>query len=428
MVSFAPKRRFLGEAAKTLEISNFKNTIGVIKRLAGRLYSDPDIEKYEAPFLNCQLVEGEGGEVAARVMYLNEPREFTFTQLVAAFLTKVKEITANETGTSNVSDTVLSVPVWFADRQRRAILDACEISGLNCLRIMNDTTAIALGYGITRTDLPDPAAPDAKPRHVLFLDFGHASCQVAVVAFLKGQLKVKSVAFDANLGGRDFDQALTDHCIAEFEKKYKGLEIKENKRAVYRLRQGAEKTKKILSANPSAVLAVESLVEDRDVSMKVERAEFDEMTKSLIDRMMIPIEQAIADAGLTPAEIDKVELSGGSSRVLAVKTRIAEYFGEDVNLDPTQSRIGFGLNADEAVARGNALMCAIISPVFKVRDFAVTDWNNYPVQIEWDPSLTTADEAGVMEAFGVANVIPSTKVGRLALAKTGRNFLTMFLP
>lgn len=141
MVSFAPKRRFLGEAAKTLEISNFKNTIGVIKRLAGRLYSDSDVFEHEAKYLNCQLVEGEGGEVAARVMYLNEPRDFTFTQLTAAFLTKVKQMTAAETGTTNVSDTVLSVPVWFGDRQRRAILDACEISGLNCLRILNDTTA-----------------------------------------------------------------------------------------------------------------------------------------------------------------------------------------------------------------------------------------------------------------------------------------------
>lgn len=127
--------------------------------------------------------------------------------------------------------------------------------------------------------------------------------------------------------------------------------------------------------------------------------------------MMGPIEQVLADAGMTPSEIDKVELSGGSSRVLSVKTKIAEYFGEGLDFDPEKSRIGFSLNADEAVARGNALMCAIISPVFKVREFAVTDWNTYPVQIEWDPSLTTADETGVMEAFGVGNVVPSTKVG-----------------
>jgi heat shock protein 4 len=152
MVSFSPRRRFLGEAAKTLEISNFKNTIGVIKRLAGRLYSDPEIA-VEAPFLNCQLVEGEGGEVAARVQYLGEERDFTFTQLAGAYLTKVKQMTAAETGTSNVSDTVLSVPVWFGDRQRRAIVDACEISGLNCLRIMNDTTASGLERGIWHAGL-----------------------------------------------------------------------------------------------------------------------------------------------------------------------------------------------------------------------------------------------------------------------------------
>jgi len=266
----------------------------------------------------------------------------------------------------------------------------------------------------------------------MFVDFGHASFQVAIVAFFKGQLKVRSVAFDAHLGGRDIDRAIVEFALQELEAKFKGVDLKGNKKAIYRLMQGAEKAKKVLSANAFGMLSVESLTEDRDVSMKIDRwvgfferplfapdhsrlvthrEDFDRITAPLIERIMAPIEQVLADAGMTPSDIDKVELSGGSSRVLSVKTKIASFFGEDANFDPVQSRIGMGLNADEAVSRGCALMCAIISPVFKVRDFAVTDWNSYPVQIEWDPSLTTADEAGVMEAFGVGNVVPSTKVG-----------------
>jgi heat shock protein 4 len=140
-VSFGPKQRYQGESAKTQEIGNFKNTISVLKRLAGRSFDDPDVYSQEARFVNCQLVEGEeNGEVAAQVLYLNEPRSFTFTQLCAGFLTKVKEIGAAELGTP-VTDCVLSVPGWFNNRQRRALKDAAEIAGLNPLRILNDTTA-----------------------------------------------------------------------------------------------------------------------------------------------------------------------------------------------------------------------------------------------------------------------------------------------
>ncbi|KAJ3334406.1 adenyl-nucleotide exchange factor sse1 [Gonapodya sp. JEL0774] len=268
MVGFGHKQRSMGEQAKSNEISNFRNTIHTLKRLAGRPYSDPEVRDIEAKYLNCQLVEHAAtGEAAAQVHYLGEQREFTFTQLCAAYFTKVKAITAHETK-AVVSDVVLSVPGWFGDRQRRALLDAAEIAGLNVLRLMNDETAAALGYGITKTDLPEP---NAKPRRVVIVDIGHSSTQSSCVEFVKGQLRVRGSAYDRNLGGRDFDFALAEKAAVDAEKKYKGLEIRTNKRAMYRLRVAAERAKKMLSANTNTVLSVESIVDDRDISVPLER-------------------------------------------------------------------------------------------------------------------------------------------------------------
>src|SRR3954451_5768098 len=145
------------------------------------------------------------------------------------FFTKIRDITQNEIKTP-VSDCVISVPGWYTDVQRRAILDAADISGLNPLRLINDTTASALGYGITKTDLPEE-----KPRHVVFCDIGHSSYSVAVVAYLKGQLTIRSTAYDRHFGGRDFDQLLVNHFAEVFKKKY-NIDVKSNPKAIFRLR------------------------------------------------------------------------------------------------------------------------------------------------------------------------------------------------
>ncbi|KAI8804205.1 heat shock protein 70 family [Cladochytrium replicatum] len=414
LVSFGEKQRYLGESAKTQEISNFKNTVSGLKRLIGRPFSDPEIHSFEKPYINSRLSEPTGDdaadEVAARVMYQNEQRDFTFTQLTAMFLGKVKEFTHAEIKIP-VNDVVISCPGWYTDRQRRALRDAAEIVGLNCVRVMNDLSAAALGYGITKTDLPDPSTnANAKPRTIVFVDLGHSSYQVAVVSFVKGKLTVKGTAYDRNLGGRDFDEILVQHYVKEFSAKYK-IDIASNPKAVFRLRQGIEKVKKVLSANPITMLNVESLMDDKDVSAEVHRSHFLELAQSLVGRLIPPLEQALAAAGVTPDEVDFVELVGGSTRVQAVKETLAKFFGG--SLDGAH-KLSTTLNQDEAVARGCALQCAIISPVFKVRDFSVTDWNSYPVELEWDSSVVPPTKSGepadcIMEAFPVGDKIPSTK-------------------
>ncbi|KAI9096909.1 heat shock protein 70 family [Phlyctochytrium arcticum] len=401
LVSFGEKQRYLGESAKTQEISNFKNTVASIKRLAGRPFSDPDVP-YEKTFINSNLVEGERGEVAASVFYQNEERSFTFSQLCAMFLGQVKDFTSKEIG-SPVTDVVISVPGWFTDRERRALLDAADVAGLNALRLMNDGTSAALGYGITKTDLPEAGA---KPKIVVFFDCGWSSTQVSVVSFIKGKLIVKGTAFDRNLGGRDLDQVLVEHYAKEFTTKYK-IDINSNAKARFRLRQGCEKVKKILSANAVTLLNVECIMDDKDVSAQVNRTDFEEWAAPLAQRFKKPLEDALAAAGVSPEEVDFVELVGGSTRVPAIKQVLSDMFGAE--------KLSTTLNQDEAVARGCALQCAMISPVFKVRDFAVQDWNGYPIELSWDASFAPPPKDGeqaetTMQAFPIGNSIPSTKL------------------
>ncbi|KAF9097440.1 adenyl-nucleotide exchange factor sse1 [Mortierella sp. AD031] len=391
LVSFGPKQRYLGETAKTQEISNFKNTVSSLKRLIGRTFADKEVQEIEKQYLTVPLLD-VNGQLSVKVNYKGEETTFTTVQVFAMYLTKMKEIATNETKMP-VSDCVIAVPSWFTDVQRRAVLDASEIAGLNVLRLINDSTATALGYGITKTDLPED-----KPRNVCFVDVGHSSYTVSIVAFVKGQLTVKSRAFDRHFGGRDFDRMLVNHFAAQFKTKY-GIDVKSNGKAMIRLMAGCEKLKKVLSANAESPLNIESIMEDRDVSSMLKRTEFEELAQELISRVEAPLEQALKDAGMTIEDIDAVELIGGSTRIPALKERIQAFFKKDLSST---------LNQDEATARGSALQCAILSPSFKVRDFSVQDITNYPIKMTWQP--TPEEEETELVVFNKNNTIPSTKI------------------
>ena len=312
-----------------------------------------------------------------QVSYLGETTTFSATQIYGAYLATLREIAAKEHG-GIINDVVISVPCYYTDVQRRAVLDAAEIAGLNPLRLINDTTATALGYGITRTDLPEP---EAAPRNVVFVDIGYSDFQVCIAALHKGRLVVKSVAWDRHFGGRDFDYALAQHFAAEFKTKYK-IDVLANPKANFRLLSAVEKLKKILSANASAPLSVESIMNDVDASSSITREAFEELISKLLERTVAPLERALAEAGLTSEQIDAVELVGGSTRMPALKQRIQDFFGKTLS---------FTTNQDEAVARGATLACAVLSPVFRVRDFAVSDINSYPIDICWEKNDVDVD-------------------------------------
>ncbi|KAF2996926.1 adenyl-nucleotide exchange factor sse1 [Curvularia kusanoi] len=395
LVGFGPKSRYIGEAAKNQEISNLKNTVSSFVRLAGRAYNDPDVQ-VEQDFVSAPLVD-INGQVGAEVTYLGKKEQFTATQITAMYLTRMRATASTELKLP-VNDVVLSCPVWYTDAQRRALLDAAQIAGLNCLRLINDNTAVALGYGITKLDLP---TAEEKPKRVCFVNIGHSNYTATVVEFKKGELAVKSSAWDRHFGGRYIDKALVEHFAKEFDEKYK-INVMENGKARFRLAAGVEKLKKVLSANNMAPINVESIMNDVDVRGMLKREELEELIKPLLERATAPIEQALAEAKLTPDDIDHVELVGGCTRVPALKAAIQEYFNGKT--------LSFTLNADEAVARGCAFSCAILSPVFRVRDFSIHDMVNYPIEFTWEKSEDIPDEDTNLTVFNKGNVMPSTKI------------------
>ena len=394
LVGFGPKCRYLGETAKTQEISNLKNTVGSLSRLAGRSMKDPDVQ-IEQDYITAPLVD-VNGQVGAEVTYMGKKERFTATQLIAMYLSKIKT-TASAEIRLPVTDVVISCPSWFTDPQRRSLLDAAEIAGLKVLRLTNDTTATALGWGITKTDLP---SAEEKPRRMAFVDIGHSTYSCSVVDFKKGELAVKSSASDRHFGGRNFDKALVDHFAKEFKEKFK-IDVSENIKARTRVAAACEKLKKVLSANASAPLNIESLMNDVDVRGFLKREELEELVRPLLDRATAPLKQALADAKVSPEDIDVIEVVGAGTRVPALKNIIQKFFDKPLS---------YTMNADEAIARGCAFTCAILSPSFRVRDFTVHDIVSYPVEFTWERSPDVPEEDTNLTVFNKGNVMPSTKI------------------
>ncbi|RCK60359.1 Heat shock SSE1 [Candida viswanathii] len=401
LVGFGPKNRYLGESAKNQQTSNIKNTVDNLKRIVGLPADHPDFE-IEKQYFTIPLVKNEDGGISGKVRYLNKPHEFTATQLFALYLDKIKDTAVKETK-GNISDICLSVPGWYTEKQRRAAADACRIAGLNPVRIVNEVTAAAVGYGVFKAaDLPED---DYKK--VAFVDVGHSSYQVSIAAVKRGELKILGAAYDKHFGGRNFDFAIAEHFAKEFKSKYK-IDVHENPKAYYRVLTAAEKLKKVLSANTQAPFNIESVMNDVDVSSSLTREELEELVKPLLAKINVPIDTALKEAGLKAEDLDSIEVIGGSSRIPAVKNRIAEIFDKPLS---------FTLNQDEAIAKGNAYICACHSPTVRVRPFKFEDYNQYTVSYFWDKEEEDEDH---LEVFPRGGLFPSTKI--ITLFRKGPSF------
>ncbi|CAK9803699.1 97 kDa heat shock protein [Anthophora quadrimaculata] len=392
-VAFSGKNRILGVAAKNQMVTNMKNTIHGFKRLLGRKYNDPQVQK-ELQMLPFKVTQQPDGSIGIHVHYLGEEHVFSPEQITAMLFTKLKDISETALQTV-VNDCVISVPSYFTQSERQALLDAAQIAGLNVLRLFNETTATALCYGIYKQDLP---ATDAAPRNVVFVDCGYASLQVCICAFHKGKLKMLASAADSHLGGRDIDIILAEYFCKDFLSRY-NIDPHNNPRAYVRLLSEVEKLKKQMSANSTTLpLNIECFMEEKDVHGEMKRADMEAMCAHLFKRVEATLRQCLEDSKLKLEEIHSVELAGGSTRVPAIKRLVEEVFGRQVSTT---------LNQDEAVSRGCALQCAMLSPAVRVRDFSVTDIQPYPVKLTWD---RTQGEDGEMEVFGPNHPIPFSKM------------------
>ncbi|KAG7807463.1 hypothetical protein KL921_004221 [Ogataea angusta] len=389
IVGFGTKNRSIGETGKTQQTSNLKNTVDNLKRILALNADSPDFE-VEKKYFTCPLVDKDG-YAAAQVRYLGKQEEFTSVQLVAMYLNKLKDIATKETK-GNITDICLAVPVWYTEQQRRAAADACHIAGLNPVRVVNEVTAAAVGYGVFKTDLPED-----EPKKVAFVDIGHSSYTVSIGAVKKGELRILGSAYDKHFGGRDFDKAIAEHFADEFKEKYK-IDIRTNPKGYNRVLVAAEKLKKVLSANSQAPFNIESVMNDVDVSSQLTREELEEMVKPLLERIHVPIEKALEVAGLKAEDLDSVEVIGGCTRVPSVKARLAEVFGKPLS---------FTLNQDEAIAKGAAFICAMHSPTLRVRPFKFEDINSFSVTYYWDKDAEDTDH---LEVFPKGGVFPSTKL------------------
>lgn len=385
MVGFSESRS-MGEAASITATSNFRNTVRNMKRLIGLSFDDPraQAEMKRSQFTCVPMKHASGGpdSIGVKVNFNSEetiiPIEAVSGMLVQHMGSIVKDTAP--------ADWVITIPGYYTDAQRRALIAGCQIAGLDGVqRLMHEHTAAALAYGIFK-DIRKEFTKD-KPTNVMFIDIGASSFSCSIVAFETGKLSVKSAQFDENLGGRDFDQKIAEHVAKMFEEKYKGkLSSKpmDKPKVVLKLLAAAEKAKKTLS--PAGVkearINLESLMDDLDFNCVIKATEYEEMCADLLARLNPPIQRALAETELTTADLASIEIVGGGSRVGCVKRTLAKILGLDANA--TNNGLSTTLNADEAIARGAALQSAILSPRFKVLPYEIIECTPFPVKVSWD--------------------------------------------
>jgi len=392
-VGFSERQRIMGVNAKNQLLTNLKRTCFDFKHMLGRKFKDPIVQEIISK-LPYDVTEGPNGKVQIHIDYLGTKTLFSPEEITAMLFTKLK-LTAEEALKTQVKDVVISCPSYFTDCERRSLMDAANIAGLNVLKLMNDTAATALAYGIFKQDLPPP---EEKARNVIFVDSGHVGLQVSACSFNKGKMVMKACTHQRGIGGQAFDAALVKYFAEDFLAKTK-LDAMKKPRAILKLTMEVEKVKKQMSANTSLVpLNIECLMEERDLQHRVDRTQFEEMVQEELKKAEQVMQECLKASEWKQEDIYAVEIVGGSTRIPAIKAAIERIFGKIANTT---------LNADESVARGCALQCAILSPTFKVREFCVTDIQPFAIKLNWKDN---EQDNGNMVIFPKFHQIPFSKL------------------
>lgn len=355
-VAFTDEERLVGEAAKSVAASNTQNTIFDAKRLIGRPFDDPIVQKEIKNYPYKVKNDGKNRPIIVTTVK-GETKEFYPEEISAMVLQKMRSIAELYLGTT-VKDAVVTVPAYFNDAQRQATKDAGHIAGLNVLRIINEPTAAALAYGLDKKT--------GSERKVLIFDLGGGTFDVSLLTIDDGVFEVKATAGDTHLGGEDFDTVLVEWATEEFKKKSK-VDIKGNARALRRLRNVVERAKRTLSTSTQASIEVDGLADGHDLNIPITRAKFEQLCENLFKKCIAPVEQVMRDSKYSKSEVDDIVLVGGSSRIPRVQQLLREYFNG--------KELSQGINPDEAVAYGAAVQGAVLSGVnsSKVNDIVLLD-------------------------------------------------------
>ncbi|KAL1736735.1 heat shock protein 70 family [Schizophyllum commune] len=339
-VSFTEDERLIGDAAKNAFHTNAQNTVFDAKRLIGRKFDDPEVQK-DMKHWPFKVVE-KAGKPVIQVHYKGDLKTFTPEEISAMVLTKMKETAEAYLG-EKVTHAVVTVPAYFNDAQRQATKDAGTIAGLEVLRIINEPTAAAIAYGLNKK---------GGESQIIVYDLGGGTFDVSLLSIDDGVFEVLATAGDTHLGGEDFDNRVIEYMLKQYKKKT-GTDVSKNLRALGKLKREVEKAKRTLSSQQSTRIEIESFEDGNDFSETLTRAKFEEINIDLFRKTMKPVEQVLKDAGVKKDDVDEVVLVGGSTRIPKVQQLLKEFFG---GKEPSK-----GINPDEAVAYGAAVQAGVLS-------------------------------------------------------------------
>ncbi|AQX30016.1 molecular chaperone DnaK [Bartonella schoenbuchensis] len=350
--------RLVGQPAKRQAVTNPEGTVFAVKRLIGRRFDDPMVEK-DKVLVPYKIVKGDNGDAWVEEV----GKKYSPSQISAMILQKMKETAESYLG-EKVEQAVITVPAYFNDAQRQATKDAGKIAGLEVLRIINEPTAAALAYGLDKKD----------GKTIAVYDLGGGTFDISVLEIGDGVFEVKSTNGDTFLGGEDFDMRLVSYFSDEFKKEH-GIDLKNDKLALQRLKEAAEKAKIELSSSQQTEVNLPFITADQSgpkhLTMKLTRAKFESLVEDLIQRTIEPCKAALKDAGLSAGEIDEVVLVGGMTRMPKIQEVVQSFFGKDPHK---------GVNPDEVVAMGAAIQGGVLQG--DVKDVLLLDVTPLSLGIE----------------------------------------------
>jgi molecular chaperone DnaK len=386
--------RLIGQPAKRQAVTNPDNTVFAVKRLIGRRFDDP-ITKKDTELVPYHIVKGANGDAWVQA----GGKDYSPSQISAFILQKMKETAEAYLG-ETVTQAVITVPAYFNDAQRQATKDAGQIAGLEVLRIINEPTAAALAYGMEKQD----------GKTIAVYDLGGGTFDISILEIGDGVFEVKSTNGDTFLGGEDFDARIVDFLADEF-KKQEGIDLRSDRLALQRLKEGAERAKIELSSAQTTEVNLPFITADatgpKHLVKAITRADLEKLVEALIKRTLEPCKKALADAGVKAADIDEVVLVGGMTRMPKVRDTVKDYFGKEPHT---------GVNPDEVVAMGAAIQAGVLQG--EVKDVLLLDVTPLSLGIETLGGVFT-------RMIDRNTTIPTKKTQTYSTAEDNQNAVTI---